>query len=317
MLKGSYNYHELENEYERIIEFINLKPKHYIAKNKNDFEIDKEQPITLYGAEELIKSFKKTLEHQNNKTKLDMYRGLKPFDKYLNHEIEYFKGLNKVKFPFGFREFVNVDIPHSKDGKGVITSYYTFTLKVINHTIEELKKKYHKQGVGYDNKYYFTLNFVGSKEDKGWINAVNYVYTHLTKQVYNPENKNDDDALMEATKMVNFAAIKLAYSGLIKEHYTKMVILTHPRVSNGEIGVYRTNDVGDGLGIDYMLKNSNGIWNTVAVTNPNTTNNMCDIKFEFGKKIFDCHELLPNSWVYVPKDYHTIYSKIEEFANKA
>ncbi len=89
---------------------------------------------------------------------------------------------------------------------------------------------------------------------------------------------------MAATKMVNFAAIKLTYSGLIKEHYTKMVILNHPRFSNGEVGVYRINDVGDGLGIDYMLKNSNGIWNTVAVTNPNTTNNMCDIKFEFGKK---------------------------------
>ncbi|WP_242253648.1 hypothetical protein [Bacillus cereus group sp. BfR-BA-01403] len=185
MLKDSYNYHELENEYERIIEFINLKPKHYIAKNKNDFEIDKEQPITLYDAEELIKSFKKTLEHQNIKTKLDTY---------LNYEIDYFKGLNKVKFPFGFREFVNVEIPNSKDGKGVITSYYTFALKVKKHTIEELKKKYPKQGLEYDNRYYFTLNFVGSKEDKGWINAVNYVYTHLTKQVYYPGKKNDDVA---------------------------------------------------------------------------------------------------------------------------
>lgn len=169
-----------------------------------------------------------------------------------------------------------------------------------------------------DDKYYFTSNFVGIQEDKGWIDAVHYVYRLLTNKVFRPDSINNDVALMEATKRVIFASMKLAYSGLIKEHYTKMVLLTHPKVINGEIGVYRTNDIGDGLGIDFMIKNSNGIWNTVAVTNTSeNTNKMCDLKFEYGKKVSDCHELIPNSWIYVPKDYYTIYNKIEKFAYTA
>lgn len=150
------------------------------------------------------------------------------------------------------------------------------------------------------------------------------MYKRLTKQLFIPEMNgnaalNGNTALFEAYELAFIAPLKVAYAGLMKEHYTKMVILTHPRVISGQIGVYRTNAVGDRLGIDFMLKNSFGNWKTIAVTSPRKPNKTCDIKFIFGKNVKEpkCHELIPNSWMYVPINFSCIYDKIEEFASKA
>lgn len=139
LLKDIYTYHELEKEYDRLNEFINSRPKFYEYKNKSGFQIEKEQPITLFNVGVLINHLKNTLDIQNDKTKLDLDKELKPFDTYLNAEVDYFEGLKNVKFPFGLRNFVEVEVPRSQGEKMVITSYYTFVLRAIKHTSEKSK----------------------------------------------------------------------------------------------------------------------------------------------------------------------------------
>lgn len=316
VLEHKYNYCELLNEYNRISDFIELKPPKYREEIKNDFSIEKEQPINWCEIGILIEHFKRELEFQNDTTKLDLYRReLKLFDNFLDMRVDYFKDLGEVKFPFGLRDFVTLEIPQSKSADWSITSYYDYVVRVKKHTIEHAKKN-NKMPDGLEEKHYFTANFVGKKEETGWVNPLVYTYKSVTGRKYEPENNIDDDALMEALTKVLFASMKMSYSGLIKELYTKMIILTHPKVCSGEIGFYRTNSIGDGLGIDFMLKNANGIWGTVAVTNFKKTNKICDLRFMYGKKTSDCHELLPNSWIYVPKDYYSVYNKIEEFSHE-
>ncbi|WP_394580966.1 hypothetical protein [Cytobacillus firmus] len=319
-MKNQYTYNELEREYCPLNRHLPKKSSNYLLNLiKNNFLIEREVPITAFEVNFLIAQITKTLDTFDDRTFLELpSRSLKLFDVFMadRTDSDYFDELKKVKFPFGLREFVHLEVPKNKGEQGVLTDFFTFTERVKRHLIKYMREQYHGDRF-LDEKDCFTSYFTASGQEKGWIYPVSAVYKRLTKKKFDPLLTIDDEALKESIILILNAALKMSYSGFIKEHYTKAVILTHPKVINNEVAVYRTNDIGDGrLGIDFMLKNIYGVWNTVAVTNTEKTNEMCDIKFEFGKKISDCHELIPCSWIYVPKDYHTIYNKIEEFSCK-
>lgn len=295
----TYNYDELSTTlYKRLKDFFQHPNAEKNKKNKSDFEIHLLAPFQTGERSQKQTEFYNSIENDNKYLFLATPTGVRAphfavKDEYgYRDTLERIPNLGDVWLPFDSR----LDNP----------SFEAFTEAIKNDasrwnyiTREEFNK---------DEAKYFTRYFEKQQCEKG----IDVLIQYFNGKYSGSDILANDTLLHEAVMNVLLARIKMAYEGLKKEQYVKLMLLTHDKVCSGEWHVYETNSAGDKIGIDFFVVDDTqpNPWKSIAVTNPTKTNTLCDIRLNESRDWRKYKE----SWIYLPEDFDRQVADVIESA---
>ncbi|KRF31671.1 hypothetical protein [Paenibacillus sp. Soil787] len=299
MPNQTYNYDELSTTlYKRLKDFFQHPNAEKNKKNKSDFEIHLLAPFQTGERSQKQTEFYNSIENDNKYLFLATPTGVRAphfavKDEYgYRDTLERIPNLGDVWLPFDSR----LDNP----------SFEAFTEAIKNDasrwnyiTREEFNK---------DEAKYFTRYFEKQQCEKG----IDVLIQYFNGKYSGSDILANDTLLHEAVMNVLLARIKMAYEGLKKEQYVKLMLLTHDKVCSGEWHVYETNSAGDKIGIDFFVVDDTqpNPWKSIAVTNPTKTNTLCDIRLNESRDWRKYKE----SWIYLPEDFDRQVADVIESA---